>query len=143
MRKKCFCHHFFKLVSFTYNKTGTSKVGAISKAQKAQNIFVEKNFGKYGTMPKNVKEGTILIYKHAFCCNKKRKGGPFEDIKKISEKVAQCRKKIKKGDPLASAGFVGYVGGTLWRQKHFQKKVAQCRKTKKGTFSLGRFCRLR
>ena len=25
------------------NKTGTSQVGAISKAQKAQNIFLEKN----------------------------------------------------------------------------------------------------
>ena len=29
--------------SLKKNKTGTSKVGAISKAQKAQNIFLEKN----------------------------------------------------------------------------------------------------
>ena len=44
------------------------------------------------------------------------------------------QKKIKRGDPLASDGFVDYVkkykmkGGTLWRQKKFRKKVAQCRK---------------
>ena len=60
--------------------------------------------------------------------------GPFKDIKKVSKKVAQCRKKIKRRDPLASAGFVGYVKkvkierGTLWRQKNSRKKVAQCRK---------------
>ena len=44
------------------------------------------------------------------------------------------QKKIKRGDPLASDGFVDYVKkvqnerGTLWRQKKFRKKVAQCRK---------------
>ena len=32
-----------KSVSGTSNKTATSQVGAISKAQKAQNIFLEKN----------------------------------------------------------------------------------------------------
>ena len=47
------------------NKTGTSKVGAISKAQNAQNIFTWKkkleifekifSFGKCRTVPKNVK----------------------------------------------------------------------------------------
>ena len=51
------------------NKTGTSQVGAISKAQKAQNIFLEKNlkfskkkfsFGKCRTVPKNVKGGTLF-----------------------------------------------------------------------------------
>ena len=30
------------LLNFKINKTGTSQVGAISKAQKAQNIFLEK-----------------------------------------------------------------------------------------------------
>ena len=58
------------------NKTGTSQVGAISKAQKAQNIFFGKkleifekkfSFGKCRTVPKNVKGGHFLIYKHAFC----------------------------------------------------------------------------
>ena len=67
------------------NKTGTSQVGAISKAQKAQNIFFGKNlkfskknsFGKCRTVPKNVKGGPFLIYKHAFCSKitKKLKGG--------------------------------------------------------------------
>ena len=51
------------------NKTRTSKVGAISKAQKAQNIFLEKNFenfekffsfGKCRTVPKNVKGGPFF-----------------------------------------------------------------------------------
>ena len=41
------------------NKTGTSKVGAISKAQKAQD-FLKKNlfsFRKCRIVPKNVKRG--------------------------------------------------------------------------------------
>ena len=48
------------------NKTGTSKVCAISKTQKAQNYFEKKNeifdffsFGKCRIVPKNVKGGTI------------------------------------------------------------------------------------
>ena len=38
------------------NKTGTSQVGAISKAQKAQNIFLEKNlkFSKKKFQSENV-----------------------------------------------------------------------------------------
>ena len=38
------------------NKTGTSQVGAISKAQKAQNIFLEKKlkFLKKKFLPENV-----------------------------------------------------------------------------------------
>ena len=51
------------------NKTGTSKVGAVSKAQKAQNIFFEKNeifenysFGKCRIVPEKVKEGPFGIY---------------------------------------------------------------------------------
>ena len=45
-----------------YNKTETSKVGAISKAQKAQNIFFEKNlkFLKCRIVQKNVKWRTFL-----------------------------------------------------------------------------------
>ena len=86
-----------------YNKTGTSQVGAISKAQKAQNFFLEKNlkfskknsFGKCRTVPKNVKGGPFLIYKHAFCSKitKNSKGGPFGDIKKISKKSLTVPKK--------------------------------------------------
>ena len=56
------------------------------------------------------KTGPFLIYKHAFCCKitKKLKGGTLWDIKNFRKKVARYRKKIKRGDPLVSAGFVGY-----------------------------------
>ena len=102
------------------NKTGTSQVGAISKAQKAQNIFFGKKleifekknfFGKCRTVPKNVKGGPFLIYKHAFCSKitKNSKGGPFGDIKKISKKSRTVPKKIERGDPLVPSGLVGNV----------------------------------
>ena len=64
-------------------------VGAISKAQEAQNIFFGKkleifenfSFGKCRTVPKNVKGGPFLIYKHAFYCKitKISKGDPLGD----------------------------------------------------------------
>ena len=63
-----FVLRFFVLISI-WNKTGTSQVGAISKAQKAQNIFFGKkleifekkiSFGKCRTVPKNVKGGTLF-----------------------------------------------------------------------------------
>ena len=86
------------------NKTKTSKVGAISKAQKAQNIFWEKNLKhlnfsleKCRIVPKNVK-GPFLIYKQTFCCKITKNS---EGALKIFRKVAQCRKK--------STGFVGYL----------------------------------
>ena len=48
----------------TLNKTRTSKVGAISKAQKAQNIFLEKNefffFQKKSHSAGKCKRGTLL-----------------------------------------------------------------------------------
>ena len=51
------------------NKTRTSKIGAISKAQKAQNIFWKKIeifeiffFQKSRIVPKNVKGGPFWIY---------------------------------------------------------------------------------
>ena len=41
---------------------------------------------------------------------KKLEEGLFWDIKKFSEKVSHgAEKKIEKGDPLVSSGFVGYV----------------------------------
>ena len=64
------------------------------------------------------------------------------------------QKKIKRGDPLASDGFVDYVkkvqnerGDPLETKKYFEKKVAQCRKKnrknrKGGLCSAVRFCRL-
>ena len=33
----------------------------------------------------------------------------LETFKNFQKKVAQCRKKIERGDPLAPSGFVGYV----------------------------------
>ena len=79
------------IVDSFQDKTRTSKVGAIYKAQKAQNIFFEKNleifekknsFGKCRTLPKNVKGGPFLIRKHSFCCKitKNSKGEPFGNI---------------------------------------------------------------
>ena len=49
------------------NKTGTSKVGAISKAQKAQNTFFKKNltflvffsFRKCRIVPEKIQRGTL------------------------------------------------------------------------------------
>ena len=61
--------HYCKTTAIRSNKRGTSQVGAISKAQEAQNIFsgkkleiFEKNFsfGKCRTVPKNVKEGALF-----------------------------------------------------------------------------------
>ena len=79
---------------------------------------------------------------------KKLKGDPLK-TKKIRKNLI-VPKKIERGDPLVSSGFVGYVkklkmkGGVLWRQKFFEKKVAQCRKKSKGGTLSGpvRFCRL-
>ena len=90
------------------NKTGRSQVGAISKAQKAQNIFFgkkleifEKNFsfGKCRRVPKNVKGGLFLIDKHAFCSKmtKNSKGRPFGYVKKISKKSRTVPNKLKGG----------------------------------------------
>ena len=39
----------------------------------------------------------------------KSKEGPFRDKENFREKVAQCRKKNRKRDPLVPSGFVGYV----------------------------------
>ena len=54
------------------------------------------------------KRGPFLVYKHALCCKTKNSKSPFEDIKNFRKKVA-VPKKIKRGEPLVSAGFVGYV----------------------------------
>ena len=102
----------------TMNKTGTSQVGAISKAQKAQNIFFWKNlkfwkkifFRKMSRSAGKCKRGTFLIYKHAFCSQiKNSKGGPFGDIKNISKEKSHSAEKIERGDPLVPSGLVGNV----------------------------------
>ena len=94
------------IVTKIWNKTGTSKVGAISKAQKAQKIFLEKNwnfwkkifFQKKSHSAEKCKRGTLLDLLTYI---------PLQNIKKLE-------------------------GGTLWGQKKFRKKVAQCRKKLKG-----------
>ena len=77
------------------NKTGTSKVGAISKAQKAPNILFEKktrnflSFGKARIVPKNVKGdplGFIDIYSVAKY-QKTRMGDSSETLKKFGKKA--------------------------------------------------------
>ena len=52
--------------------------------------------------------GFINIYSVAKY-QKTRKGDSFETSKKFRKKVAQCRKKMERGDPLVLSGFVGYV----------------------------------
>ena len=52
--------------------------------------------------------GFINIYSVAKY-QKTRKGDSFETLKNFLKKVAQCRKKIERGDPLVSSGFVGCV----------------------------------
>ena len=102
------------------NKTRTPQVGAISKAQKAQNIFfLEKNlkfskknfFRKMSHSAQKLKNrGPFLIYKHAFCSKitKNSKGGPFGDIKKNSKKNLTAPKKIERGgyETLVPSGLV-------------------------------------
>ena len=69
---------------------------------------------------------------------------------KFSKKSRTVPKNIKREDPLASAGFVGYVKkvknerGTLWRQKNFREKSRTVPKKnrKGGLFSPVWFCRL-
>ena len=50
--------------------------------------------------------GFINIYSVAKY-QKTRKVDSFETLKKFRIKVAQCREKIERGDPLVSSGFVG------------------------------------
>ena len=64
------------------------------------------------------------------------------ETKKIRKKCRTVPKKIERGDPLVSAGFVGYVkkvkkGGTLWRQKNYRKKCRTVPKKNRKGDSLG------
>ena len=76
------------------NKTGTSKVGAISKAQKAQSFLNEKKLRKRRIVPKNEKGehlGFFNIYSVAKY-QKIQKGDSFETFK-IFEKKRTVPKK--------------------------------------------------
>ena len=82
-----------------------SKVGAISKAQKRKTFFWRK----------------IEIFQNFFLSKK-----------------SHCAKNCKRGTLLDLLTYIPLQniekleGGTLWRQKKFEKKVAQCRKNSKG-----------
>ena len=59
-----------------------------------------------------MKRGTLwdsLTYFLLQNIKKIRRGDSFEKLKIFEKKFAQCRKKIERGDPLESSGFVGYV----------------------------------
>ena len=62
-------------------------------------------------MPKNVKGGTLLdLLTNIPLQNiKNSKGGPFGDIKKFSKKSRTVPKKIQRGDPLGTSGFVCFL----------------------------------
>ena len=70
------------------------------------------------------------------------------ETKKFREKVAQCRKKTKRG-PFTLTRFCRLrlksekPKGTLWRQKKFSKKSRTVPKKIQKPFSPVRFCRLR
>ena len=70
-------------------------------------IFEFFSFRKCHIVPKKVKGGPVA----RFCCkiSKNLKGGPFWDIGKFSKKSRTMPKKIERGDPLVSSGFVEYV----------------------------------
>ena len=72
--------------------------------------------------------------------NKKLKRGPFGTLEKFREKSRTVPKKIKRGDPLVSAGFVGYVKkvknerrGPLETEKISKKSRTVPKKIKMGT----------
>ena len=105
-------------------------------------------------MTKNVKEGTLLDFQTCILLqnNKKLKGGTLWGHLKIFEKSRTVPKKIKRGDPLASVGFVSYVKkvknerGDPLETKKFSKKSRTVPKknekknSKGGPFGHVRFC---
>ena len=97
-------------VVYTQTRRERLKSALYLRLKKRKTFFLEKNlkfsktnfsFGKCRTVPKNVKGGPFLIYKHAFCSKitKNSKGGPFGD-KKISKKSCTVPKKKSKGGTL-------------------------------------------
>ena len=97
----------------TLEQEGTSKVGAISKAQRAQKTFLKKNmkilnfFQKMSHSAEKCERadplGFINIYSVAKY-QKTRKGDSFETLKNFRKKVAQCQKK-SKGGPFSLVRF--------------------------------------
>ena len=79
-------------------KTRTSKVGEISKAQKAQNIFFRKNFEIY--------EKNFFRSKKSHSAKKCKMGDPsgFGNMQSVAK-----YQKIQSRDPFGTSGFVCYV----------------------------------
>ena len=86
-----------------FNKTGTSKVGAISKAQNAQKTFFKKkldifvffSFRKCRIVPKNVKGGDPLGFINIYSVakyQKTRKRDSFETLKNFRKKSHNAEK---------------------------------------------------
>ena len=104
-------------------------------------IFEKKiSFAKCRTVPKNVKEGTLFDFQTCILLqNKKLKGGTLWGHLKIFEKKSHSAEKNQKGDPLASAGFEGYVkkvknerGDPLETKKLSKKSRTVPKKIRKG-----------
>ena len=91
------------------NKTRTSKVGAISKVQKTQNIFFQKKSHSAEKCKRGDPLGFINIHSVAKY-EKTRRGDPFETFKICSKKSRTVPNKIQRGDPLGKSGFVGFLG---------------------------------
>ena len=74
-------------------------------------FFFEKKLLKRRIVPKNGKGdplGFINILSVAKY-QKTRRGDSFETLKIFEKKIRTVPKKIERGDPLESSGFVGYV----------------------------------
>ena len=105
------------------NKTGSSQVGAISKARKYSKnncwkhleklfskkilkifFFRKKVFFRKSHNAEKLKKRPFRLIKRFYKpkTSKKCKGLPFDRIRKFSKKVAKCRKKTQRGDPLVS-----------------------------------------
>ena len=81
------------------NKTGTSKVGAISKAQKGQKTFFKKNFQKMSHRAGKCESGILwALITNILLQNieKTRKGDSFETLKYFQKKLHNA-KKIERG----------------------------------------------
>ena len=86
-------------------KTKTSRVGALSKAQKAQNLF-RKIFEIYEK---------IFVSKKLHSAKKCKLGDPsvgFENIQSVAK-----YQKIQSGDTSGTSGFLGYVKKVLFALK--------------------------
>ena len=58
-------------------------------------------------VPKNLKGTPLGFFSIHFVAKYQKK--PLETLKNFRKKVAQCWEKYRKGGPLVSPGFVGYV----------------------------------